>query len=200
MFEEIEALTAGFNPGIDGRFREDQDIPLTWQDVVKMQEAAEGVQSSVYQEQLTKYEEFVKTLDESMTQEDEGIDGGRANRTYNMSQREVKVALAAAETIYDSINRRTQNLYQLEKQIGEGGAGVRGAVDLNSRIQLESAYIQTELARLNAIHQRLTAAQLNQDTQGYAKTRSFFISRDEYEQLQQGQQQPDSSQGNTLDP
>ena len=193
MFEEIEALTVGFNPGIDGKFREDQDIPLTWQDVVKMQEAAEGVSNSVYQEQLAKYEEFVKTLDESMTQEEDSFDGGRAARTYKMNQREVKVAYAAAETIYNSINRRTQNLYELEKQIGVGGAGVRGAVDLNSRIQLESSYIQTEIARLNAIHQRLTAAQLNQNTQAQAQQREFLISFDEY-QKQKGQQ-PNQQQG-----
>lgn len=199
MIEEIRALTEGVVSPIDGKFNEQEDIPLTWQDVVKMQEAAEGSSSSVYQEQLTKYEEFVKTLDESMTQEDEGIDGGRANRTYNMNQREVKVAYAAAETIYDSIQRRTKTLEKLEGMIGNVGDGVRGAVDLNSRIQLESSYIQTEIARLNAIHQRLTAAQLNHQTQGYAKTKSFFISSDKFEE-QQGQQQPNAPQGDDMEP
>lgn len=193
MIEEIRALTEGVASPIDGKFNEQEDIPLTWQDVVKMQEAAEGSSSSVYQEQLTKYEEFVKTLDESMTQEEDSFDGGRAARTYKMNQREVKIAYAAAETIYDSIQRRTKTLEKLEGMIGNVGNGVRGAVDLNSRIQLESSYIQTDIARLNAIHQRLTAAQLNQNTQAQAQQREFLISFDEY-QKQKGQQ-PNQQQG-----
>ena len=201
MMEEIELLKNKFSSGI--ALKEQHDVPFTWQEVVAAQLASEGDSAQgtggVYREQLAKYEEVVKTLDASMTQEDEGIDGGRANRTYNLSNMEVKHAFAAAESIYDSIKKRTDNLNALESKLGEP-LGVRGAVDLNSRIQLEIGYLQADIARLNAIHQRLTAAQLNQDTQGYAKTRSFFISRDEYEQLQQGQQQPDSSQGNTLEP
>lgn len=194
MMEEINLLKDAWESDVDGKWKPDEDIPLTWQDVVKMQEAAEGSSSSVYQEQLTKYEEFVKTLDESMTQEDEGVDGGRANRTYNMNQREAKVAFAAAETAYDTIKRRTKNLQDLESKIGKIGGGVRAAVDLNSRIQLESSYIQTEIARLSAIHQRLTAAQLNNQTQGFAKTKSFFISSEKFEEQQQGQQ-PTPEQG-----
>ena len=128
-----------------------------------------------------------------MTQEEDSFDGGRAARTYKMNQREVKVAYAAAETIYDSIQRRTKTLEKLEGMIGNVGDGVRGAVDLNSRIQLESSYIQTEIARLNAIHQRLTAAQLNQNTQAQAQQREFLISFDEY-QKQKGQQ-PNQQQG-----
>lgn len=193
MMEEINLLKDEWKSDVDGKWKPKDDIPLTWQDVVKMQEAAEGGSSSVYQEQLTKYEEFVKTLDESMTQEEYSFDGGRAARTYKMNQREAKIAFAAAETAYDTIKRRTENLQELEKKIGTIGGGVRAAVDLNSRIQLESSYIQTELARLSAIHQRLTAAQLNQDTQGMAQQREFLISFDEY-QKQKGQQ-PNQQQG-----
>lgn len=194
MMEQINLLRDGWKSDVDGSWKPDEDVPLTWQEVVKMQEAAEGSSSSsVYQEQLTKYEEFVKTLDESMTQEEDSFDGGRAARTYKMNQREAKIAFAAAETAYDTIKRRTKNLKDLEAKIGTIPGGVRAAVDLNSRIQLESSYIQTELARLSAIHQRLMAAQLNQDTQGMAQQREFLISFDEY-QKQKGQQ-PNQQQG-----
>lgn len=198
MMEEIELLKKNYSSGID--LKEQHDVPLTWQDVVAAQLASEGDSgqgtASVYREQLAKYEEVVKTLDASMTQEDEGIDGGRANRTYNLNNMEVKHAFAAAESIYDSIKKRTDNLKALEDKIG-APIGVRGAMDLNSRIQLEIGYLQADIARLNAIHQRLTAAQLNQDTQAQAANKEFFLSYEEYQKRKE-QQQPAPEQG--IDP
>lgn len=153
-------------------------VPTTWQDVVAMQTANGTADPSTYAGLMKQYEQAVQTIEDALLP---SYDGGRTSRAYKQNQAEVKAAFAMAENMFNSLEKRIGKLHELAGQIN-AKKGVRAAVDLNSRIQLENATIQVEMMRMMAMTQRLTANALNNETQATAGVAEFFMDEESYMQ------------------
>jgi hypothetical protein len=144
-------------------------IPTSWQDALAMQRA--GLNPGRYADLLTWYETRLKTVDAKLIVP--GAPDHRANWSYQLSSENTRAALAAAQTLFDQLDRRLRNIEALNAQI-ERADSLKQAMDLNSRMLAEQSFISIELARLQSVQLMLLATAQNGTNSGTA-TRAEFL-------------------------
>jgi regulator of replication initiation timing len=144
-------------------------LPASWQDVVAMQKA--GLNPGRYFDRLKWYEERLKSIDPKIIVP--GVLGHRANWSYQLSSEHTRVAFAAAEALFDQLDKRVRNIEALTGEI-ERAASLKQAIDLNSRMLAEQSFISIELARLQSMQLMLFASAQNGSNSGVA-TRAEFL-------------------------
>ena len=147
-------------------------LPSSWQEVVAMQKA--GLNAGRYADRVRWYEERLKTIDAKVVVP--GAPSHRANWSYQLSSEHTRTALAAAEALYDQLDKRLRNIESLNAQI-ERADSLKQAVDLNSRMLAEQSYISIELARLQSIQLMLLASAQNGSNSGTATRAEFLKTR-----------------------
>lgn len=144
-------------------------LPASWQDVIAMQKI--GLNPGRYADRLKWYEERLKSIDAKIIVP--GMPGHRANWSYQLSNEHTRAAFAAAEALFDQLDKRLRNIEALNEQI-EGADSLKQAVDLNSRMLAEQSFISIELARLQSMQLMLLASAQNGSNSGTA-TRAEFL-------------------------
>src|SRR5215475_10439016 len=102
-------------------------LPASWEDVIAMQKI--GLNPGRYADRLKWYEERLKSIDAKIIVQ--GVPGHRANWSYQLSSEHTRAALAAAEALFDQLEKRLRNIEALNEQI-ERADSLKQAVDLNS--------------------------------------------------------------------
>jgi Type IV secretion system proteins len=144
-------------------------LPASWQDALAMQRA--GLNPGRYADLLKWYETRLQTVDAKLIVP--GAPDHRANWSYQLSSDNTRAALASAQTLFDQLDKRLRNIEALNAQI-ERAASLKQAVDLNTRMAGEQAFISIELARLQAMQLMLLATAQNGTNSGTA-TRAEFL-------------------------
>jgi hypothetical protein len=144
-------------------------LPTSWQDVIAMQKA--GLNPGRYADRLKWYDDRMKAIDGKAIVP--GAPGHRANWNYQISSDNTRAALAAAEALFDQLDKRLRNVEALNEQI-ERADSLKQAVDLNSRMLAEQSFISIELARLQSMQLMLLATTQNGSNSGTA-TRAEFL-------------------------
>jgi hypothetical protein len=144
-------------------------LPASWQDAIAMQKA--GLNPGRYADRLKWYEERMKLVDGKAIVP--GVPSHRANWNYQISSDNTRAALAAAEALFDQLDKRLRNVEALNGQI-ERADSLKQAVDLNSRMLAEQSFISIELARLQSMQLMLLATTQNGSNSGTA-TRAEFL-------------------------
>ena len=144
-------------------------IPTSWQDALAMQRA--GLNPGRYADLLTWYEARLKTVEPKFIVP--GAPDHRANFSYQLSSENTRAALAAAQALFDQLDRRLRNIEALNAQI-ERADSLKQAMDLNSRMLAEQSFISIELARLQSVQLMLLATAQNGTNSGTA-TRAEFL-------------------------
>ncbi len=144
-------------------------LPASWQDVIAMQKA--GLNAGRYADRLKWYEERLKTIDARIIVP--SVLGHRANWSYQLSSEHTRAAFAAAEALFDNLDKRLRNVEALNGQI-ERADSLKQAIDLNSRMLAEQSFISIELARLQSMQLMLLASAQNGSNSGTA-TRAEFL-------------------------
>ena len=144
-------------------------LPASWQDVIAMQKA--GLNAGRYADRLKWYEERLRTIDAKIIVP--GVLGHRANWSYQLSSEHTRAAFAAAEALFDNLDKRLRNVEALNGQI-ERADSLKQAIDLNSRMLAEQSFISIELARLQSMQLMLLATAQNGSNSGTA-TRAEFL-------------------------
>jgi len=130
-------------------------LPASWQDVIAMQKA--GLNAGRYADRLKWYEERLRTIDARIIVQ--SVLGHRANWSYQLSSEHTRAAFAAAEALFDNLDKRLRNVEALNGQI-ERADSLKQAIDLNSRMLAEQSFISIELARLQSMQLMLLATAL----------------------------------------
>jgi type IV secretion system VirB5/TraC/TraE/TrbJ family protein len=102
-----------------------------------------------------------------------GVPAHRENWSYKLSSENTTAALAAAEALFDQLDKRLRNVEALNEQI-ERAESLKQAVDLNSRMLAEQSFISIELARLQSMQLMVSASAQNGTNTGTA-TRAEFL-------------------------
>jgi hypothetical protein len=144
-------------------------LPASWQDVIAMQKA--GLNAGRYADRLKWYEERLKTIDAKIIVP--RLLGHRANWSYQLSSEHTRAAFAAAEALFDNLDKRLRNVEALNGHI-ERADSLKQAIDLNSRMLAEQSFISIELARLQSMQLMLLATAQNGSNSGTA-TRAEFL-------------------------
>ena len=144
-------------------------LPASWQDVIAMQKA--GLNAGRYADRLKWYEERLITIDDRIIVP--SVLGHRANWSYQLSSEHTRAAFAAAEALFDNLDKRLRNVEALNGQI-ERADSLKQAIDLNSRMLAEQSFISIELARLQSMQLMLLATAQNGSNSGTA-TRAEFL-------------------------
>lgn len=115
-----------------------------------------------YQELLSQYKQSHQTM--SKDQFAKGSDQNLATSYKNQVQTNQASSVSATYEFND-INKHLQNLQQLGKQI-ETAKNLKSAMDLNSRVQLEVAYISIEELRMQTVlNQQMAQSEASKITQ-----------------------------------
>lgn len=111
-----------------------------------------------YQQLLNQYKQSHPTLDQNTYQQ--GTDKGLA-ANYQQQVQTNQASHTTATYEFNDINKHLQTLYQLGQQIENASKNkdLKSAVDLNSRIELEVAYISTEELRMQTLLNQQMAEQ-----------------------------------------
>lgn len=126
--------------------------PDKWQDALK---GVAGGNPARYQELLTQYKNAHPTL--SADEYAKGASKDSA-KTY---QDDVKVNQAAsvnASYAFNDIKKHLDNIHNLSEQI-EKAPNTKAAIDLNSRLVAETAYIQTQELKMQSLQNEQLAQQ-----------------------------------------
>ena len=114
-----------------------------------------------YQELLREYQ----SMNASMSESDyaKGTDQTLA-KSYQNQVKTTQTSYATATYEFNDINRHLQNLYDLSQQIEDKkNSDMKSAMDLNSRIQIESSYIAMEEVKMSTLlNQQMAQAQSHQ--------------------------------------
>lgn len=151
--------------GLTQSLNASQIVPGSWQDVVQQQ--AQGAYGAKQQQ----YEALIKTLPPSVFQNPTG----RSATSYKMSSDAVRAAMAGGDSLYSVVQTHLNNLQALSAQVDQT-TNLKDAQDLQNRIQVENGFVQTALAKMNAMNMNLQANALNDSTQGQAVAAKFFHS------------------------
>jgi hypothetical protein len=129
-----------------------------------------GLNPGRYADLLKWYETRLQTVDAKLI-----VPGPptTANWSYQLSSDNTRAALASAQTLFDQLDKRLRNIEALNAQI-ERAASLKQAVDLNTRMVGEQAFISIELARLQTMQLMLLASAQNGTNSGTA-TRAEFL-------------------------
>lgn len=102
-----------------------------------------------YQQLMNQYQANHHTMTQSAYQK------GSDQHLSQAYQNQVQVNQASATNMtyeFNTIHQHLKTLYQLSQQIsGKGNTDVKSAIDLNSRIEIEVAYISTEILRMQTV-------------------------------------------------
>ncbi len=114
-----------------------------------------------YQELLREYQ----SMNASMSESDyaKGADENLA-KSYQNQVKTTQTSYATATYEFNDINRHLKNLYDLSQQIEDKkNSDMKSAMDLNSRIQIESSYISMEEVKMSTLlNQQMAQIQSHQ--------------------------------------
>lgn len=124
--------------------KERQWSPNNWNDALNN---VAGGNPTRYKELVAAYERNHKTLDESAYKK------GASDAQYALYKKNIAVNKAASVEstyAYNDINKHLKAIHDLSTQI-EHAANTKAAIDLNSRLLAEIAYIQTQNLKMQAL-------------------------------------------------
>ena len=121
--------------------------PNDWQSSLK---GLSGGNAARYQQLLSQYKKNHRTL--TKVQYTKGADAS-LSRSYQNQVKTNQAAGTMATYEFNDINAHLQTLYNLGKQIENAHQNndLKSAIDLNSRIQLEVAYLSMEELRMQTL-------------------------------------------------
>jgi type IV secretion system protein VirB5 len=138
----------------------------TWQDALQN---LSGGNSSRYKELVNAYEKNHPTLNESSyAQNTTPTQAARFKEDKAVN----RAVLVQTTESYNEINKHMEALHKLSKQI-EKTANTKGAIDLNSRLITELAFIQLMSLRLQALMSQQTAQDSLSELQDRAESARF---------------------------
>lgn len=121
--------------------------PPSWQAAL---EGMSGGNPARYQQLLSEYELAHATM--TTQNYAQGADSNLATAYQNEVQTN-EASSTAASYEFNDINTHLQTLYQLGQQLenSQQNTGLKSAVDLNSRVQLETGYVSVEELRMQTV-------------------------------------------------
>ena len=131
-----------------------------WQDALK---GLSGGNNTRYESLLSAYKKAHPSLS-----------GNQYRVTNTKSQSEqysnhvntVNAVAATSQMEYEKINEYIKNIHQIASQIDSSkNNGVKSAIDLNSRMAEQVAYLQAAMIRLNAVKTNLSVSEAEQELQ-----------------------------------
>ncbi len=163
--QQYESVTGSYGrgSGIDAALNASSVVPGSWQDVVRQQK------SGVFANKQSYYEKLIGTLPRELFQNPDGREAG----AYRLSTDAVRAAMAGGDALYAQVQQHINNLTRLARQVDDT-ANIKDAQDLQNRIQVENALLQTAMARMNAMTSNLQANQLNLQNQSKAVNQRYF--------------------------
>lgn len=118
--------------------------PDNWDDALK---GLSGGNPERYRELLREYQQNHPTL--SQEEYEKGADKDQA-KSYIQQVQENRTAKVNADYAFNDINKHLQNIYKLSGQIDKA-TDEKAALDLNSRLVAETAYIQTQMLKMQIL-------------------------------------------------
>jgi hypothetical protein len=132
--------------------------PSDWKSAL---EGMAGGNPERYQELLREYQSMNASMSESAYAK--GSDSNLA-KSYQNQVKTTQTSYATATYEFNDINRHLKNLYELSQQIEDKqNSDMKSAMDLNSRIQIESSYIAMEEVKMSALLNQQMAQVQSQD-------------------------------------
>ena len=162
MQKQYSAMTGNYGWGSwnnsTADLKQRQWSPSDWKSALN---GMAGGNPERYQELLREYQ----SMNASMSESDyaKGTDETLA-KSYQNQVKTTQASYATATYEFNDINRHLQNLYDLSQQIEDKkNSDMKSAMDLNSRIQIESSYISMEEVKMSALlNQQMSQMQSNQ--------------------------------------
>lgn len=142
-------------------------LPKTWQEVVAAQ--ADGF----YGERLDHYSKLFPQIDTHLFV---SSSHGREVKSYTLAKSNTQASFAAAEAVYDQIEKRIQTIEALIRQIDQT-PNMKAAMNLNSRIVAETGFVSLDLARLNTMQLSLQAVVQNESNLALENHTEFFSTK-----------------------
>ncbi|WP_228396947.1 type IV secretion system protein [Limnobaculum xujianqingii] len=163
--QQYESVTGSYGrgQGMDSVLDSSSVVPGSWQDVVRQQK------SGVFANKQAYYEKLIDTLPSELFRNPDGREAG----TYQLSTDAVRAAMAGGDALYAQVQQHINNLTRLARQV-DNTTNIKDAQDLQNRIQVENALLQTAMARMNAMTSNLQANQLNLQNQSKAANQRYF--------------------------
>lgn len=137
--------------------------PGTWDDALKN---IAGGNASRYQELVEAYERDHRVL--SRTDYEKGATQEKGKR-FEEAKSYNRAVSVQSTYVFNEINQHLQNVYELSKKI-ENTDNTKSALDLNSRLLAEIAYLQTENLKMQTLMNQsavqLSAKEISNESEG----------------------------------
>lgn len=173
QYKELKSQTAALTGkykrgeiGWDDAINASSIVPGSWQEVVARQGRGE------FGNKQNQYENMINTLPVDQFG-DSDVQKGRRVTTYKMSTDAVRTALAGGDALYGEIQTHLNNLAKLGRQV-DSTENIKDAADLQNRISIEAAMLQSAMAKVMVINMNLQTNLLNQQNQATAINQSFY--------------------------
>lgn len=143
-------------------------MPGTWQEVVALQKS--GALPGIYNERQNYFKKLLPTTDTKVFSKNPN--DPLAN-SYKLSSDNTQAAFATTETLYNQVQKRIETIEDLTKEIDKT-KNIKNSTDLNSRIAAENGFLNSDLARLQAMQLSLQANMQNMQNQAASAQAQFY--------------------------
>lgn len=147
--------------------KERQWSPSTWEDALKN---ISGGNPARYKALASKYKEKNKDL-LSDTEFAKGASKEKLDN-YKKSKEVHRAASIQSTYAFNDINKHLQNVHDISSKI-EKAENTKSAIDLNSRLLAEIAYLQTQNLKMQALQNQQTAHSLSQELSSQSESAAF---------------------------
>ena len=141
--------------------------PETWDDALKN---ISGGNPERYEELSSKYNERNKNL----LSDDDFSQGASKEKleNYKKSKEVHRAASIQSSYAFNDINKHLENVHKLSSQI-EKAENTKSAIDLNSRLLAEIAYIQTQNLKMQALLNQQSVQNLSHELSAESENAAF---------------------------
>lgn len=131
-----------------------------WQDALK---GIAGGNNARYESLMKAY----KKAHPSLTEDQYRVTNTQAQvEQYDSHVDTVNAVAATSQMEYEKINEYMKNIHEIAKQIDSSkNSGIKSALDLNTKMAEQSAYLQAAMIRLNSVNANLAVSEAQQQIQ-----------------------------------
>ena len=161
---QLTSLTGSYGWG--SMFDTDADLQQrqfgadNWQDALK---GIAGGNNDRYESLMKAY----KKAHPSLSEDQYRVTNTQAQmEQYDSHVNTVNAVATTSQMEYEKINEYMKNIHEIAKQIESSkNAGMKSALDLNTKMSEQTAYLQAAMIRLNAVNANLAVSEAQQQIQ-----------------------------------
>lgn len=147
--------------------------------------SATGSDSTKFSGSIEHYSGLFPLLTDLTDPKTEELDPSTlVNANYTQEGNTYRAALATSQYMYNNINTRISKIHELLGEVDTKSVNPKAAIDLNTRLVAELAYVQLEMLKMQSVQMQMEASK----NQGELNTDSLekqFLSYDVSESLEE---------------